>query len=249
MSELNNAFADILAQAEAKRLEDLQKKQAYFGQPGYVWSLYFNSNTPYNAQTGHLAQVKGVKPVNGAAELAEEYSQPFKAWVYDADAFVSKNSAGFKLEYFMPATDMESEEAFPISEVGCLASRNGKTGLLYNDAEGNEVMLTRNQEVPEDYVPIMEYIFKAYLKTGFIPGSEKAWDPRATNVFKGVSATDLANKLKANSERFVKNQAIGLQGWRTARNSASNVAAMAAAVGTPTSDAPTTKTRRSSKSV
>jgi hypothetical protein len=249
MSDQLSGFAKMLADAEARQHEELKRKQEYFNQPGYIWSLYFNSNSPYNAQTGHLAQVKGVKAVNGASELAAEYSQPFKAWVYDADAVVSKNASGFKLEYFMPATDMESEEAFPISEVGCLASRNGKTGLLYNDAEGNEVMLTRNQEVPEDYVPIMEYIFKAYLKTGFIPGSEKAWDPRANNVFKGVSATDLANKLKANSERFVKNQKIGLQGWRTAKNSTSNVAAMAAAVGTPTSDAPTTKTRRSSKSV
>lgn len=246
MSELN-AFADILAQAQSKQAEELAKKRAYFAQPGYVWSLYFNSNTPFNSQTGHLAQVKGVKAVNGATELPSEYSQPFKAWVYDADALVSKNSTGFRVDYFLPATDMDSEDSFPITEVGALVSRGGKTGLLYEDSEGNEVMLTKNQEVPEDYTPISEYVFKAYLKVGLIPGTEKAWDPRATNVFRGVSATELANKLKANSDRFVRNQAIGLQGWRNAKNTSSNLAAMAAAVGTPTTDAP--KSRRSSKSV
>lgn len=246
MSDLNS-FADIMAQAQAKQAAELEKRQAYFSQPGYIWSLYFNNNCPFNSQTGHLAQVKGVKAVNGAPELAEEYSQPFKAWVYDADALVSKNSTGFRIEYFLPAIDMQSEDSFPITETGALVSKGGKTGLLYEDAEGNEVMLTKNQEVPEDYTPIFEYVFKAYLKNGFVPGTEKAWDPRANNVFKGISATDLANKLRANSERFVKNQAIGLQGWRNAKKGASNVAAMAAAVGTPTTDAP--KSRRSSKSV
>ena len=248
MSDNLGGFAKILAEAEARQAEELAKKQAYFSQPGYTWSLYFSSNSPYNAQTGHLAQVKGVKAENGAPELAPEYSQPFKAWVYDADVLVSKHSTGFRVEYFLPAVDMEGEDSFPITEVGALVSRGGKTGLLYEDSEGNEVMLTKNQEVPGDYTPISEYVFKAYLKNGFIPGTEKAWDPRATNVFKGVSATDLANKLKANSERFVKNQAAGLQGWRNAKNATSNVAAMAAAVGTPTSDAPN-KSRRSSKSV
>ena len=247
MSNDLGGFAQILAEAEARQTEELKKKQAYFSQPGYTWSLFFNSNSPYNAQTGHLAQVKGVKAENGAPELAPEYSQPFKAWVYDADALVSKHSTGFRVDYFLPATDMEGEDSFPITEVGALVSRGGKTGLLYEDTEGNEVMLTKNQEVLEDYIPISEYVFKAYLKNGFIPGTEKAWDPRANNVFKGISATDLASKLKTNSERFLKNQAVGLQGWRNAKKGASNVAAMAAAVSTPTTDAP--KSRRSSKSV
>lgn len=211
--------------AEAKRQAEIAK--TYQEQPGYIWTVYLNNNSPYRDRTGHLGQVKGVVAVNGAEELLAEYGSAMKAWVYGADSIVGEHKTGSSCQYFTPVNFMVDEEVFPITEADSIVTLGQVTGKLYTTSSGEKVVLPLGQMVPDDYIPVQELIFKAYLTDGLVLGSAKAWDPQAQNIFKGQSGATIAERLKANSELFRDNQAKGLAGWRNKQQMmmASSVAA------------------------
>jgi hypothetical protein len=235
----------VVAQ-ETARAAAMQKKLDYLSQPGYVWALFFNRNCPFNPTTGHLSTVNGVKAVNGAPELPEGFGMAMKAWTFGAEQYVAKHAnSGFKLEYFIPASFLESDSDYPITEAGSLVNVGGKTGLQYQTPDGDLIVLGRNEPVDASLIPVQEYIFKAYLKMGFMPKSDSTWDPLARNIFAGISSDAIAAKLSANSQRFASNQTASLNSWRVARstnNVASELANAANAL--PTTDAPKAKRGR-----
>jgi len=252
-------LAALLEASQKAAAAQLERQQAYFNQPGYICTVNINRNAPYNAQTGHLGQVKGMRAENGAPELPPEYSLQIKAWVFGADQILAKHDTAVRLEYFLPASHLDNEDTYPITQIDAIVSKGGAGGKIYiNPSNPEETAFVRiRQPIPEGWTAQQEYVFRVYLSEGFIPDTDKAWNPQAGNPFAGQTSEQIAQQLASNSLLFKKSQAEGLAGWKAQKAAATAElptteavnSVLAAAASLPTTEPTKTRSRTTRKPV
>lgn len=234
---------------EERRAARLAKQKEMLAQPGYIWTVYFNSNAPYTASQGwYLASCKLTETVNGAAALPEGFSSKLTAWSYKAEQIVARNKSSFQVQVFVPESDFADEETVPFFEIDLIINEGGITGRLCQDAEGNETIVGRGMPIPTGYETVKEIALRFQVEPFLVPGSERYWNPQANNPFAGMQQDKVAELVNKSAALFKRKQESGLNAWRTARDSATNAAIVNdtlqdAATGLPTTEKAPRKAR------
>ena len=202
----------------------MAKQKEMLSQPGYIWSVYFNVNAPYTSSQGwYLTSCKLVETVNGAAPLAEGFSSKLTAWSYKAEQCVARNKSSFQVQVFIPEADFADEESVPLFEIDLIINQGGINGRLFQDAEGNETIVARGMSVPTGFEPVKEIALRFQVEPFMVPGSEKYWNPQASNPFAGLEENKVAALVNKSAALFKRKQEAGLNSWRNARDAANAV--------------------------
>ncbi len=208
---------------EERKAARLAKQKEMLSQPGYIWTVYFNSNAPYTQSQGwYLASCKLTETVNGAAPLPEGFSSKLTAWAYKAEQIVARNKSSFQVQVFVPEADFADEETVPFFEIDLIINEGGINGRLCQDAEGNETIVGRGMPIPTGYETVKEIALRFQVEPFLVPGSERYWNPQANNPFAGMQQDKVAELVNRSAALFKRKQESGLNAWRASRDAASS---------------------------
>ena len=263
MGLLNTVLANLEGQIETetsaerareeRKVATLEKKKALFAQPGYFWTIYFNNNAPYTASQGwYLASCKLTETVNGAAPLSEGFSSGLTAWAYKAEQVFSRNNSSFQVQVFTPESEFQNEETVPFFEIDLIIKEGGVNGRLCVNGAGEETVIARGMPVPTGFETVKEIALRFEVEPYMVPGSEKFWNPQASNPFAGLQQGRIAELVNKSAALFKRKQEAGLNAWRANRDAVAiegNSAIADASKSLETTQTPTARKTRASKIV